>query len=261
MIHRSTLPLICIAGLPAIASAQLERQVQIRSIDFATGVIELHNFAGSDIDLSGWRFCSHDFDDARRYSGSGGFDGVVIEAGTSVSIYFNDDAPAGDPDSINRADLGGFFATPLDQDAYGLQLYFPGDDGLVSFGRGSDMVDHIQWNIDGSGAGAAEFRTGLAVDTGLWTAIGDFIATGDDTARVTLTDTAGGLLHGPDDYDVAGDTCPADLDGDGELSLFDFLAFQNLFDAGDPAADFDGDGELTLFDFLAFQNAFDAGCP
>ena len=25
-------------------------------------------------------------------------------------------------------------------------------------------------------------------------------------------------------------------------------------------ADFDGDGELTLFDFLAFQNAFDAGC-
>jgi hypothetical protein len=27
------------------------------------------------------------------------------------------------------------------------------------------------------------------------------------------------------------------------------------------AADFDGDGQLTLFDFLAFQNAFDAGCP
>ncbi|MEO1007178.1 MAG: GC-type dockerin domain-anchored protein [Planctomycetota bacterium] len=55
--------------------------------------------------------------------------------------------------------------------------------------------------------------------------------------------------------------CPADLDGDGTLTVFDFLAFQNLFDAGDPAADFDGDGELTIFDFLAFQNAFDAGCP
>jgi glycosylphosphatidylinositol phospholipase D len=56
-------------------------------------------------------------------------------------------------------------------------------------------------------------------------------------------------------------TCPADIDGDGTLSIFDFLAFQNLFDAGDPAADFDGDGSLTIFDFLAFQNAFDAGCP
>ncbi|NRA57176.1 MAG: hypothetical protein HRU13_03545 [Phycisphaerales bacterium] len=54
--------------------------------------------------------------------------------------------------------------------------------------------------------------------------------------------------------------CAADFDGDGELTLFDFLAFQNAFDAGDGAADFDGDGSLTLFDFLAFQNAFDAGC-
>ncbi len=55
--------------------------------------------------------------------------------------------------------------------------------------------------------------------------------------------------------------CVADLDGDGALTVFDFLEFQNLFDAGDPLADFDGDGALTLFDFLAFQNAFDAGCP
>ncbi len=60
--------------------------------------------------------------------------------------------------------------------------------------------------------------------------------------------------------DVALDTCRADLDGDGTLTIFDFLAFQNLFDAGDPTADFDGDGTLTIFDFLAFQNEFDAGC-
>ncbi len=59
----------------------------------------------------------------------------------------------------------------------------------------------------------------------------------------------------------AGDACRADLDGDGALTIFDFLAFQNLFDTGDPLADFDGDGSLTLFDFLAFQNEFDAGCP
>ncbi len=53
----------------------------------------------------------------------------------------------------------------------------------------------------------------------------------------------------------------ADFDGDGSLTIFDFLAFQNAFDAGDLAADFDGDGELTIFDFLEFQNEFDAGCP
>ena len=56
-------------------------------------------------------------------------------------------------------------------------------------------------------------------------------------------------------------SCPADLDGDGQLTVFDFLEFQNLFAAGDLRADFDGDGSLTLFDFLEFQNQFDAGCP
>ena len=55
-------------------------------------------------------------------------------------------------------------------------------------------------------------------------------------------------------------TCRADIDGDGSLTIFDFLGFQNLFDSGDLRADFDGDGVLTLFDFLAFQNEFDAGC-
>ncbi len=58
-----------------------------------------------------------------------------------------------------------------------------------------------------------------------------------------------------------GGECRADLDGDGELSIFDFLTFQNLFASGDPAADFDGDGRLTIFDFLTFQNEFVAGCP
>jgi|GEM_PF-1885431 len=55
-------------------------------------------------------------------------------------------------------------------------------------------------------------------------------------------------------------TCTADIDGDCTLTLFDFLAFQNLFDMGSIEADFDGDGSLTLFDFLAFQNAFSRGC-
>ncbi|UYV11424.1 MAG: hypothetical protein NCW75_08930 [Phycisphaera sp.] len=56
-------------------------------------------------------------------------------------------------------------------------------------------------------------------------------------------------------------TCRADLDGDGELTVFDFLEFQNLFGAGDLRADFDGNGRLDIFDFLAFQNEFVLGCP
>ncbi len=61
-------------------------------------------------------------------------------------------------------------------------------------------------------------------------------------------------------YGVVDLDCAADLDGDGALTIFDFLAFQTLFDARDPVADFDGDGSFTIFDFLAFQTAFDRGC-
>jgi hypothetical protein len=55
--------------------------------------------------------------------------------------------------------------------------------------------------------------------------------------------------------------CYADCDGGGSLDFFDFLCFQNLFAALDPAADCDGDTQFTFFDFLCFQNAFAAGCP
>ncbi len=82
----------------------------------------------------------------------------------------------------------------------------------------------------GEGAISMAFGGGLEVSSGFW--------------------AAGGLL-----------ACRADLDGDGVLTIFDFLAFQNLFDGGDLRADFDGDGALTIFDFLAFQNEFSMGCP
>ncbi|UYV13340.1 MAG: hypothetical protein NCW75_03420 [Phycisphaera sp.] len=55
-------------------------------------------------------------------------------------------------------------------------------------------------------------------------------------------------------------SCAADLDGDGDLTVFDFLEFQTLFDAGDVRADVFYDGRLDIFDFLAFFNQFQTGC-
>ena len=86
------------------------------------------------------------------------------------------------------------------------------------------------------------------------------VTTADDIARVTITVLAPAGWGLDDLYIGAGEDCRADIDGDGSLTIFDFLAFQNAFDAGDLLADFDGDGVLTLFDFLAFQNEFDIGC-
>ena len=65
-------------------------------------------------------------------------------------------------------------------------------------------------------------------------------------------DSSGDVRH----RDLAIGGPRADLDGDGLLTVFDFLAFQNFFDAGNMRADFDLNETLDIFDFLAFQNAF-----
>ena len=121
--------------------------------------------------------------------------------------------------------------------------------------------DPLLWRRDIGAVSLPDYLDGLGVDVSGWTLRRAIGVSADGSAIIGLGSIEGGgggfLVRG---LPVPA-SCPADIDGDGSLTLFDFLAFQNLFDAGDLAADFDGDGELTIFDFLAFQNAFDAGCP
>jgi len=55
--------------------------------------------------------------------------------------------------------------------------------------------------------------------------------------------------------------CPTDFNADGELDTLDFVAYQQAFLAGEPAADLNGDGALDVFDFVAFHELFLKGCP
>lgn len=57
-----------------------------------------------------------------------------------------------------------------------------------------------------------------------------------------------------------GGDCYADFDGDGDLTILDFVAFQQAFASGDDGADANGDGNLDVLDFVAYQTAFQAGC-
>ncbi|MEQ8316517.1 MAG: VCBS repeat-containing protein [Phycisphaerales bacterium] len=123
-------------------------------------------------------------------------------------------------------------------------------DGLLDVARPSSVAFQA---ADGFGTGIA-----YAPQLGDWVALADLTGNG----RLDLISSQSG------DSEIyvlrnrcAVAACPADLDGDGELTIFDFLAFGNLFDLMDPRADFDGDGAFTIFDFLAFQNAFGLGCP
>lgn len=57
-----------------------------------------------------------------------------------------------------------------------------------------------------------------------------------------------------------GQSCAADLTGDGVLDFFDVQAYLNLYASGADAADVTGDGVLDFFDVQAFLNLFAAGC-
>lgn len=67
-----------------------------------------------------------------------------------------------------------------------------------------------------------------------------------------------------DEYDMlfAADwrACEVDMYDDDILNIFDYLAFQAAFQAGDMKADFSGDGVLNVLDFVEFQAAFLEGC-
>ncbi|UYV12496.1 MAG: hypothetical protein NCW75_14510 [Phycisphaera sp.] len=148
-----------------------------------------------------------------------------------------------------------------------------GDRELTLSMRFNPSIDSIEFDFNSAGTPAPGFEFPIRFYRGAALVRTEGLAsTGNDWARNLRFDGLSGVTRIEIDSfadtwiysidNICFDTaCRADIDGDGVLTIFDFLAFQNAFDSGDLLADFDGDGVLTLFDFLAFQNEFDAGCP
>lgn len=93
--------------------------------------------------------------------------------------------------------------------------------------------------------------------------IADFVEPSDAMRLkfVAIDEDPGSLVEAGIDELVLEVDCavphPADLDRDGALTIFDFLLFQTLWEARDPAADIDVDGAFTIFDFLGYQTLFE----
>lgn len=251
--------LVILVGTMALSAAaqtveeqRQNRQIQFASVDFVAGVIELHNFGDVDQPLDGWRFCTADEDQVLRYTLTTGLNGLVLAAGASLFIHMNNDAPAGDPNAINRSVAGPDFgwALPFDLDAYGLGLYFPVN-GFVNFNLGSQMVDYVQWGDANVASTMANTRADEAVGH-VWNAADQFIFAFPATTRLVLRPVAvidgnaadGTAIDSPDSYSVIEE--PADcagaggnLDADSLCDLDDPCpAFPNGTDSGDA----DGNG-------------------
>lgn len=64
-------------------------------------------------------------------------------------------------------------------------------------------------------------------------------------------------------YVIEWDECPceADLTGDCELTIIDFVAFQNAWLLQKPEGDCDANGVYNILDYVCYQQMFLAGCP
>lgn len=56
------------------------------------------------------------------------------------------------------------------------------------------------------------------------------------------------------------DPCPADINADAVVDMFDYLDFVQLFSAQNVVADVNSDGVIDFFDYLDFVDAFNTGC-
>jgi hypothetical protein len=254
---------LAMASLNQMAIGQISnpnRFVQIRSLDFTTSVIELHNFGEVDRSLSGWRFCSHDEDQDRRYTNSGGLNGIVLGPGQSLFIHINNDASPLDPNSINRSQIGGNFALPFDTDgAYAIQIYWQ-----TPFGTGTNIADHVQISTGGNDNTSADERSDEAQSGGVWDNQNLWVNVQTDTESVVLQEAVAlNELHGPDDYDVNNpvDIVLGDVNCDGLVNLLDISPFVDAISAGqfDPKADMNQDGLVNLIDVQPFVDVLSGG--
>jgi hypothetical protein len=186
---------LLISILISIPSFAVPTDIQIRSVNFNTGVLELYNFGAGIEALDGWRFCSHDEDEVRRYSGSSGLNGQSLASNESLFVHFNNDASAAN--EINISTIGGAFASNIDSGPYAIQIYF----APVAFGGASPTVaDHVQWSIDGIDNSSADERSDEAEISGTWTDQSLWVATSAGQIGIELADQPPAVEHGPTDY-------------------------------------------------------------
>lgn len=244
-----------------VPSADDHRNIQFQTVDFVKGTFTLVNFSSQALDLTGWRFCTHNYVSRRRYTGSSGLNGVTIPAGETLTVHVNNDAPVGDPAAINRSVLGGNFVSPFTPAPTALQLFRDGG----GFGNSTLIADHIQWSDGSQPVNQTEDRTDQAELVLLWSE-GDFIVTTPESLMIELTDSSGDIEGSSAEYAVTNPAAGCNA-GDlaepfGILNSSDVNAFVAAFLASEAPADLaEPTGIYNSSDVNAFVAAFLSGCP
>ena len=146
---------------------------------------------------------------------------------------------------------------------FGASISISGDSLVVGAQGDSEIgtasgAAYVFERIDGTWTETAKLLASDGVDED---AFGSSVSVSGGTVLVgSRLDDDNGMNSGSLYVFEIGCACPADVNGDGQLNVLDFVAFQLLWQAGDPAADCDANGEFNVLDFVCFQQLFQAGC-
>ena len=191
------------------------------------------------------------FTDPLNYNMDWGFfiGGVDIQLVDVVVSYATPGTPAG-PVAVDGV---GDFEFPV------VQAIFTGTGSYQGYGPIMEaLVGSGTFNLADFGVVESALAGNVTVANDQITLAGAqaFSDTGDIDGTATSIDGTATLVAIGD----VPDQCRADINGDGEINTQDFLAYLNLWTAGDAGADFDGNGTVNTQDFLIFLNEWTAGC-
>jgi len=176
--------------------------------------------------------------------------GRISATGPGIEI-----SSSSDPE-MRRAGSGG---RVLDQPSpQGAELSFDTDVRSLTFPFGGNSGQFRAQALDASGAVVDEF---FQASTGNQEPAGPVTLAGEGIRALRWVDANGGFAPIDNVKIVFGNSCYADCTGEGDLSVFDFLCFQDAFVSAEQYADCTGEGTLNVFDFLCFQDSFVGGCP
>lgn len=147
--------------------------------------------------------------------------------------------------------------------AFGCSVRLEGDTILVGAAGEYNSDAGAAYVFRRDGSGWIEDAKITASDGAVSDQFGHYVAMHQNTAIIAALgdDDMGGYSGSAYAFSLnCSGGCPADINGDGAVDTQDFLAFLNLWAAGDSGADWDGNGTVNTVDFLAYLNAWAAGC-
>lgn len=184
-------------------------------------------------------------------------DGAVVDSGAAYQFDITNPAA---PVEVRKI----FPADGVARDEFGRAVDIVGNTILI----GANGVDHMGHSASGA-AYLFDATTGeqidklLATDPAVNNMLGTAVRLSADASTALVTAAGHSSIGAAYVYDLAAaPACPADLDGNSEVDVFDLLAYLDLWFAGDAAAELTNDAPavIDVFDLLAYLDTWFAGC-